>query len=185
MGEQGIADAYELPTATASDNGKVLGVDDGEYKLVEHTELPSPSTLGYQVLKAHNGAYSLGKITANEIDQGLSDTLLTSQNTSNRGALFVKRNGIVVVNGYTTGIGIPTPGNGGFKALIPTGYELKAQLYVANEVIAWGTTDGGSPCKIVIASVSGSNYEAYLVDANNQPFSEETKFCGTIIYFTN
>ena len=33
--EQGIADANELPSVTSADNGKVLGVDGGEYKLVE------------------------------------------------------------------------------------------------------------------------------------------------------
>lgn len=35
--EQGIADA-QLPSVTASDNGKVLGVDGGEYKLVEQSK---------------------------------------------------------------------------------------------------------------------------------------------------
>lgn len=33
--EQGIAEANELPSVTSADNGKVLGVDGGEYKLVE------------------------------------------------------------------------------------------------------------------------------------------------------
>lgn len=35
--EQGIADANELPSVTSADNGKVLGVDGGEYKLVEQS----------------------------------------------------------------------------------------------------------------------------------------------------
>ncbi len=36
--EEGIADAVELPSVTSADNGKILGVDDGEYKLVDVSE---------------------------------------------------------------------------------------------------------------------------------------------------
>lgn len=54
--EQGIADAYELPSVTASDNGKVLGVDGGEYKLMDKE--PSVEEVIF------NGAYAykVGKI---------------------------------------------------------------------------------------------------------------------------
>lgn len=37
--EQGIEDAYELPAVTETDNGKVLGVENGQFGLVDGVEI--------------------------------------------------------------------------------------------------------------------------------------------------
>lgn len=70
-----------LPSPTTSDNGKVLGVDGGEYALVEQAKLPnaSASDKGKMVGVNYQGNYYLGKVVQANLTDDINSSLIINK----------------------------------------------------------------------------------------------------------
>lgn len=119
--EQGIADAYELPSVTSADNGKVLGVDDGEYALVEQSGGASLVTL---------------VLTSSPTDIVSNDTIIAPVDLPSGGIPLNKIKSVFVMPS-TTDVGAMLTRYGGSA---DTAFRLNARLYNPNAFSATQVT---------------------------------------------
>ena len=162
----------QLPSPTESDNGKVLGVDGGEYKLVEQTELPSPlpADEGTVVTVMQNGKYGLKTPS----EPTFSVETLT-------GGYAFKYGKLAIVTYIKDGISFPSMMNGGLKPMSNTFVVDESVLNsVSMPVLGYGVDASDATKKYAVTYGTTPQGKAfYLIDSTGNSPSSQVFFWGT------
>ena len=157
---EGGGSGSSLPSPTTSDNGKVLGVDGGEYKLVNaRSDIPKTSVA--------NVGKVLG-VTANGGIYAFVDKDSPVEKISFNGAFAYKTGNIAYVTSSSDGITFPPISQGGLT--VQYGELEVAELSSDGSVVLAYVRDSSDPTKrYKVASTKINNKTSlFLVDADTK-----------------
>lgn len=162
--EGGVEDANAiLPEATASDNGKVLGVDGGEYKLVNaRSDVPkaTASNAGKTLGVGSNGAYAFI-----DAEPSVEEVIFN-------GAYAYKVGKIAYVSYTGNGIVFPPIGQGGLTVQSGS-LEVADIASGGSKILAYVRGTDATKRYGVVAENNNGKAQLYLIDATNMtPVSE-------------
>lgn len=177
----------ELPSVTASDNGKVLGVDGGEYKLVEGSVADGSVTTAklannaVTVAKLANGSVAETKLASNVLAK-LAPFTYRSDSEAYGALEFYRIGKLCIAIPTSNGITIAAASSGS-GLIFPEGFKLSSNAAQPGKRIGIGTDANGAERLLICAGNYGTNPLIMLFNPKtDSSIDEGGTFFGILVY---